>query len=276
MNPGTHLFSLLRENAASGWSRQAHAVSTENQFLKSLTSGESDNIGIILPLYPPDNTINSTTSQPLAGNSTTPVDIGSQLELMLDDYLIDYMDNLTFQLHAPQRAEKVLVKEFPWETEGINHVTVFPDDGLYRMYYRGYTAGSSADKDQVVCYAESRDGIQWDKPELGLFEWKGSSANNIVWWGGQMAPFIDTLPGVPPEERYKALAENPGFPLVSPDGIRWRKLVDQPIIPPREGGSAATRRLFPLIPWGLATVNKQDNIYMAYLRARPDGFRRMA
>jgi hypothetical protein len=34
---------------------------------------------------------------------------------------------------------------------------------------------------QVTCYAESRDGIRWTKPELGLVEFKGSSQNNIVW-----------------------------------------------------------------------------------------------
>ena len=31
----------------------------------------------------------------------------------------------------------------------------------------------------VTCYAESQDGIHWDKPELGLCEWCGSTANNI-------------------------------------------------------------------------------------------------
>ena len=35
-----------------------------------------------------------------------------------------------------------------------------------------------------ICYATSRDGISWDKPELGLVDYEGSTANNIVWRGG--------------------------------------------------------------------------------------------
>jgi hypothetical protein len=38
--------------------------------------------------------------------------------------------------------------------------------------------GSSSQ--EVTCYAESEDGINWKKPRLGLFEVNGSSANNIV------------------------------------------------------------------------------------------------
>jgi len=31
------------------------------------------------------------------------------------------------------------------------------------------------------CYAESRDGIHWDKPDLGIFEFRGSKKNNIFY-----------------------------------------------------------------------------------------------
>ena len=31
-----------------------------------------------------------------------------------------------------------------------------------------------------VCYAESDDGIQWRKPNVGLWEWCGSKDNNLV------------------------------------------------------------------------------------------------
>ena len=33
---------------------------------------------------------------------------------------------------------------------------------------------------EVTCYAESRDGVNWSKPNLGLFEFNGSKDNNIV------------------------------------------------------------------------------------------------
>jgi hypothetical protein len=32
----------------------------------------------------------------------------------------------------------------------------------------------------LTCYAESRDGITWTKPKLGLFEFEGSMENNII------------------------------------------------------------------------------------------------
>ena len=32
----------------------------------------------------------------------------------------------------------------------------------------------------LLCYAESDDGIHWRKPKLGICDFKGSKANNIV------------------------------------------------------------------------------------------------
>ena len=68
------------------------------------------------------------------------------------------------------------------------------DGDVYRMYYRGssdpsYTMKSqlrpgeqiTAAHPQYACYAESRDGITWTRPSLGLFEFNGSKDNNIVW-----------------------------------------------------------------------------------------------
>ena len=31
-----------------------------------------------------------------------------------------------------------------------------------------------------ACYAESSDGVHWEKPKLGLHEFDGSKANNII------------------------------------------------------------------------------------------------
>ena len=66
---------------------------------------------------------------------------------------------------------------------------------------------------EVTCYAESRDGIHWTKPELGLFEFNGSKQNNIVWDGPgthNFTPFLDTNPACPPDAKYKALAGGRG------------------------------------------------------------------
>ena len=43
--------------------------------------------------------------------------------------------------------------------------------------------GQAAKKEahpEFACYAESRDGIHWTKPELGQHEFNGSKRNNII------------------------------------------------------------------------------------------------
>ena len=81
------------------------------------------------------------------------------------------------------------------------------------MYYRGadvvYTRDAYRDTHHdLTCYAESRDGIHWTRPELGLFAFKGSKANNIVWDGlgtHNFTPFKDTNPAASTASQYKAL-----------------------------------------------------------------------
>src|SRR5262245_48070852 len=39
---------------------------------------------------------------------------------------------------------------------------------------------TQTDTTQYLCYARSKDGLKWEKPELGLVEYKGSKKNNII------------------------------------------------------------------------------------------------
>ena len=170
--------------------------------------------------------------------------IGSQLELFIDKTLIAKMDNIQLRMHHPHPAEKAFDFNKPWEgCFAGGYVTVIKDNNLYRMYYRG--ASTAEIDDQVTCLAESKDGIKWKKPDLGLYEWKGIKHNNIVLAGGVLShnfsPFIDTNPNCKPNERYKALAgiyqkvKNPSVKglrgLVSPDGIHWKIIKKNPLIP---------------------------------------------
>ena len=112
------------------------------------------------------------------------------------------------------------------------------------MYYSGrhYEPCGDSIRHPVICYAESKDGIHWTRPNLGLFEYEGSKENNIVWmddlWSKseQRDPsgiFKDTNPNCPPESRYKSIARgNDGvYALRSPDGIRWSLMSEWPVIP---------------------------------------------
>lgn len=166
-------------------------------------------------------------------------DIGSRRELFVDDYLIAPMSSrLTLKVQQPVPKEVVLTADKPWEGNTSAYYTVFADGDKCRMYYRGSNwdpAAKKATHREVTCYAESKDGITWTKPELGLFEFDGSKANNIVWDGSgthNFTPFLDTNPKCPKDARYKALAGGRGGLLAyqSADGIHWKPMRDTPVI----------------------------------------------
>ncbi|WP_436934691.1 LamG domain-containing protein [Halovenus marina] len=162
-----------------------------------------------------------------------PVDIGSRLELFVDDYLIDEMDGVSQHLHSPDPQDVSIVFDEPWEGDGSAYITVFWDDEIerYRMYYRGTTIGET----QYTCYAESEEGINWEKPSLGIIEHEGSTDNNIVWdrWpdAHNMAPFKDPNPDADSDAKYKALAgTGESYALKSPDGIHWERIQNTPVL----------------------------------------------
>jgi hypothetical protein len=172
------------------------------------------------------------------------IDVGSRRELFVDDYLIAELNGKAQQrLQHPIPREISITHDAPWEGTSCGYHTVFKDGDLYRMYYRGsqLTVKDSRlitnQHPEFYCYAESPDGIHWEKPDLGLFEFNGSKKNNIVWHGvgtHNFCPFLDTRPGCPDAERYKALGgtrrEGGLFAFVSPDGIRWKLLREEPVI----------------------------------------------
>lgn len=164
------------------------------------------------------------------------VDIGTRIEMFVDDFLIEpgSEKGAALRLHAPERREIVLTTDQPWEGNSSAYFTVFQEGPRYRMYYRGHTPADNSES-QVTCYAESDDGIHFRRPNLGLHEFQGSQDNNIILSGSDshnFAPFLDANPAAKPDERYKALAGISGklFAYASPDGIHWKKLRDAPVM----------------------------------------------
>lgn len=182
------------------------------------------------------------------------LNIGSRLELMIDSFLIeDYNGNIKYILHNPQPQNVAIIHDSPWEDGTGTYHTIFKDNEIYRMYY--------ISQKKYVCYAESNDGINFIKPELGIIEFNGSKANNIIWEGGpvshNLTPFKDSNPDCQPEHQYKAVGGlGPGlFILTSADGIHWSKLVDNPVI--TDGWFDSQNVAF----W-----DNQVNIYRVYYR----------
>ncbi len=173
-----------------------------------------------------------------------PIDIGSRRELFVDLALIEQIEGQAeLKLHHPTPREIAIQFDQPWEGNASGYPTVIQDGDLYRMYYRGHRyiiddPPLKQAQSEAVCYAESSDGIHWIKPNLRLFDWPGSPENNIIWQGGpethNFAPFIDTNPDCPPEQRYKAIGgtvtSNGLMTFQSADGIHWSKLSDGPVV----------------------------------------------
>jgi len=166
-----------------------------------------------------------------------PVPIGSDRQLFVDTYLIDAMTGVARQLNRPVRREIAIAAAHPWEKGGVSYMVTFRDGGRFRAWYRcDQEMPIRGKRKPLIAYAESKDGIHWTKPRLGLIEFSGSKDNNLVWAGpgNNMCPFRDGNPDAPADERYKAIVRSGAvFALVSPDGLRWRLMQKQPILTDR-------------------------------------------
>ena len=83
-------------------------------------------------------------------------------------------------------------------------------------------------------------------------------------------PFIDTRPGVPADERYKATGGT--FPgglaaFVSSNGIHWKKLREEPVIKIEKMG---------LDSQNVAFWSESEKCYVCYLRTVPENVRAIA
>jgi len=164
------------------------------------------------------------------------IHIGDRRELFWDEALIDTRQTTArLQLHRPQAREVVLEHDRPWEGDGCDYHCILSDEGLYRLYYLGWEImepAASRHGPIVVCYAESNDGLTWRKPELGICEFQGSTANNIILdyhtaAFDNFSVFKDANPACPADERYKGVGVDGRdhflWCFTSPDGTRFRK-----------------------------------------------------
>jgi len=195
------------------------------------------------------------------------IDVQDRRELFADTYLIDRLDRTQHVLHHPVPQNNVFSFDLPHEGRFCGYVTVFQDGDVCRLYYRG--CPEDYDKFACTCYAESRDGIHWEKPNLGFCDFEGSNDNNILFIGEPshaFAPFLDRNPSASLEQRYKAIGLHgtdigPGagrmtlHGYASADGLNWVKMQDKPII--TKGGFDSLNIAF----W-----SETENCYVSYYR----------
>lgn len=205
------------------------------------------------------------------------VEIGSRRELFVDDHLIDTLTgNAERRLHHPSPRNVAFVPDQPWEGTTAGYYTLIAVDGRYRLYYSGRPDGQIETGDrgasQFACVAESDDAITFTRPQLGIVEYNGSRANNILLGGApghNFTPFLDANPEARSERRFKAIAYHPSGAralgvYASPDGYDWSLLHDEPAI--TQGNFDSQNVAF----W-----DSQLACYVCYCRINTGGLRRI-
>lgn len=153
---------------------------------------------------------------------------------------------VTIKAHQPMivETEGVIRPEHPWELPRVGaYATVIKIGDLYHAWYEVIAEDPACFS---LCYATSRDGVHWDKPNLGLFEYDGLKETNIVRVNGGHGYYTDEGEVIfydekaPAEERFKMVFTRvvydyePGVRrifkgvethgAVSSDGIHWNEL----------------------------------------------------
>ena len=143
-----------------------------------------------------------------AGQVPKAFEITSNPQLFVDDFLIERKEDVFRTLHNPERVatNPVIVPDRPWEgylTMQPGTVIFDEEDGVFKMWYNTLPTREHPSIEQYLCYATSRDGLKWEKPNLNLIEFQGSKANNIVLKWSNWTHSLVRDAGDRSERRYK-------------------------------------------------------------------------
>jgi hypothetical protein len=201
------------------------------------SAGETLYNGIELPdEWPPRYDELTRDPMPVPYLETPPaiirIDVGRQL--FVDDFLIE-RTTLQRTFHVPEYCEQnpVIKPEEPWEFKSVGWFAApfsggawyDPADNLFKIWYTGGFLAST-------CYATSKDGIHWEKPELDV-----QKGTNIVLepvTEGRRRVDTSTIwldhEANDPSERFKYFATEAtdGWGLTyrtSADGVHWSEPV---------------------------------------------------
>lgn len=168
-----------------------------------------------------------------------------------DNVSIPFTHNLRLEMQQPEKyPDNPVVRRGPPGTPdefGVQfYGSIIRDNDLFRLWYVAVDRELERNSRCVRCwrpaYAESRDGIHWEKPDLGLVEYKGNKTNNLVRIDPAPLGMINLKvlhePDDPdPGRRYKMSAHTWWWdgkrrgrgtlaPLFSRDGVRWHLAID--------------------------------------------------
>ena len=201
------------------------------------------------------------------------------------------IENVELKVAVPTKDTKnnpLFIQDMPWEIRidnGYPNVIYDSREQIFHCYYTLFiedkdTEGTTLqertqrnyrprmDRVTSLAYARSKDGIHWEKPSLGLVDWRGSKKNNLLFryahGTGVMLEEQDKDAG----RRFKMVTkvDVPGHGAhmavgFSKDGIHWGELISWPEYNPQ-----ADSHNFPF--W-----NEKEQCYMLISRIWKDGIR---
>jgi hypothetical protein len=165
-----------------------------------------------------------------------------------DTVSVPHTQNLRLEMRQPVKhpANPVLRRGAPGtpDAKGVQfYGSIIREGGRYRLWYVAFdddTTNKVASARWRAAYAESTDGLNWIKPNLGLVTFAGNKNNNLILTEPGPFGFVNIKvladPDDPdPQRRYK-ISTHVYFrhqtrlgslaPFVSADGLTWKLLID--------------------------------------------------
>ena len=173
--------------------------------------------------------------------------------LLLDSRVVADVQNAELTLGTAKKhsGNPLFGEDKPWEKRFDNvyaNIVYDDEEGIYKCWYSPFLVDHSAqgmsrqqrrdvkyrappDREMGLCYATSTDGLAWDKPELGIVEYAGIKATNILWRGGEGgvpaggphgSGILKDSRDPDPARRYKAIVKSDVLSAAfSADGVHW-------------------------------------------------------
>lgn len=182
----------------------------------------------------------------------------SPTRLLLDSRVVEKVENARLVPGTVRKdpANPLFVEDRPWEPRFDNlyaNVLYDEQERVYKCWYSPFLIDEAVtrtpperrktlsymdalhgnERYMGVCYAVSPDGLKWTKPSLGLVDFEGSRANNIVLRDVHGAGIFKDTRETDPARRYKLFGKlgddsSPMGVAFSPDGLKWSKPIARP------------------------------------------------
>ena len=164
-------------------------------------------------------------------------------------------------IHYKKREKPVMVPQEPYEAESIMNPSVLWDssDHCFKMWY---VAGVQYEPD-VICYATSEDGIEWDRSKSNPVLTKGTAPYDKAKVGGPDVrkcgeSYVMFYIGYQNVDNARICIAH------SEDGISWTRDEANPILSPTKGGWDSDAVYKPCV------IESEDKIFLYYNGRKKD------